>query len=352
MSSQPLSIHVIGCGLIGTSIALALQEAGYRVSVQDINPEHVKQAEDMGIEATQGASIDLVFVCVPPSAAASTLNDSFARFPGALFLDVSSVRGSILDSLESSLCESGRVMGAHPMAGREVSGPGAARADLFQDRTWVLTSGSQESQEIAAAVIADMGGNVVSMEPKDHDRAVALVSHAPQLVSSALAAQLVDAANSDLAISGAGLGDTIRIAGSDPKLWGDILQGNAKEVSQVLRKVSQELAELSSALEVQDRNRVELTLRAGNQGKARIPGKHGGRANEFEAVNVMISDKPGSLADLFAVVGKLDINLEDVRIEHVMGRPSGIVQLYVPAGEPQALEIGLQDMNFDTRGRQ
>ena len=66
----------------------------------------------------------------------------------------------------------------------------------------------------------------------------------------------------------------------------------------------------------------------------------------------MISDKPGSLADLFAVVGKLDINLEDVRIEHVMGRPSGIVQLYVPAGESQALEIGLQDMNFDTRGRQ
>ena len=128
MSSEPLSIHVIGCGLIGTSIALALQEAGYRVSVQDINPEHVKQAENMGIEATQGASIDLVFVCVPPSAAASTLNDSFARFPGALFLDVSSVRGSILDSLESSLCESGRVMGAHPMAGREVSGPGAARA--------------------------------------------------------------------------------------------------------------------------------------------------------------------------------------------------------------------------------
>ena len=62
------------------------------MSVQDINPEHVKQAENMGIEATQGASIDLVFVCVPPSAAASTLNDSFARFPGALFLDVSSVQ--------------------------------------------------------------------------------------------------------------------------------------------------------------------------------------------------------------------------------------------------------------------
>lgn len=349
------NVHIIGCGLIGTSIALSLNKFGYAVSIEDINDEHVAQALRMGLpgnSAVKPAAPEIVFVCVPPSAAAQTLNEAFRTHADALLLDVSSVRSSIIAGLDRGLIESGRVMGAHPMAGREVAGPGAARADLFQDRIWVLTQGSAESNEQATKLVTDMGGAVVTMNPEDHDRAVALISHVPQLVSSTLAAQLLDADKSDLAISGSGLADAIRIAGSDPQLWGDILQGNAAEISRVLRKVSTELAELSIALEAHDRERVESTLRAGNEGKLRIPGKHGTGLNRFESVNVMISDQPGALAELFSGVGALNINLEDVRIEHVMGAPSGIVQLYVPAGQSEALDRGLQDLGFDTRGRQ
>lgn len=349
------SVHIIGCGLIGTSIALSLNKFGYTVTIEDINSDHVEQALHMGLpeaSAVKHHRPEIVFICVPPSVAAKTLNEAFRSNEGALFLDVSSVRNSIIAQLDIDLIESGRVMGAHPMAGREVAGPGAARADLFQDRIWVLTQGSPDSQEQATKLISDMGGSVVAMNPQDHDRAVALISHVPQLVSSTIAAQLLEADQSDLAISGSGLADAIRIAGSDPRLWGDILQGNAVEISRVLRKVSTELAELSLALETDDRERVEYTLRAGNEGKLRIPGKHGTGQNQFESVNVMISDKPGALAELFSGVGSLNINLEDVRIEHVMGAPSGIVQLYVPAGQSEALDQGLQDQGFDTRGRQ
>jgi prephenate dehydrogenase len=349
------SVHIIGCGLIGTSIALSLNKSGYTVTIEDINSDHVTQALQMGLPKDAAAKQvvpEIVFICVPPSAAAKTLNEAFRNNEGALLLDVSSVRNSIIAELDAELIQSGRVMGAHPMAGREVAGPGAARADLFQDRVWVLTQGSAESQGQASKLIADMGGAVVTMSPQDHDRAVALISHVPQLVSSTLAAQLLEAEQSDLAISGSGLADAIRIAGSDPKLWGDILQGNAVEISRVLRKVSTELAELSLALETEDRERVEYTLRAGNEGKLRIPGKHGTGQNRFESVNVMISDQPGALAELFSGVGSLNINLEDVRIEHVMGAPSGIVQLYVPAGQSEALDQGLQEQGFDTRGRQ
>lgn len=349
------SVHIIGCGLIGTSIALSLHESDHPVTIEDINPDHVAQALNLGLQpinSVQQRQPEIVFICVPPSAAAKTLNQAFQKFEGALLLDVSSVRNSIIDDLDMELNQSGRVMGAHPIAGREVAGPGAARADLFQDRIWVLTQGNKESQAQATEVISAMGGGVVTMDPKDHDRAVALISHVPQLVSSALAAQLLEADQSDLAISGSGLADSIRIAGSDPNLWGDILQGNATEISRVLRKVSIELAELSMALETRDRERIEQTLRAGNEGKLRIPGKHGTGQNRFESVNVMISDQPGALAELFAGVGLLNINLEDVRIEHVMGAPSGIVKLYVPTGESEALDLGLQDQGFDTRGRQ
>lgn len=355
------SVHIIGCGLIGTSIALSLRKSGYKVSAEDLSADHVAQALGLGVSATLSMleteerpdqRAEVVFICVPAGVAAETISTAYARFNSALILDVSSVRGSILDSLDVELTSSGRVMGAHPMAGREVAGPGAARADLFQDRTWVLTQGSEPSQAMAAMVISDMGGGLVTMDPADHDRAVALVSHVPQLVSSALAAQLIKAEQSDLAISGSGLGDTIRIAGSDPNLWGDILQGNATEISRVLRQVSLELAELSIALDTKDRLRIEQTLRAGNEGRARIPGKHGSGSNRFESVSVRISDRPGALAELFAGIGVLDINLEDVRIEHVMGRPSGIVQLFVPTGESEGLESGLYQSGFDTRGRQ
>ncbi len=169
------SVHIIGCGLIGTSIALSLHESGYDVSVEDINPDHVAQACDLGLQARTSshqsqAQPEIVFICVPPSAAAKTLNEAFQKFEGALLLDVSSVRGSIIDELDVELTNSGRVMGAHPMAGREVAGPGAARADLFQDRIWVLTQGSEASQAQATKVIADMGGGIVTMDPKDHDR--------------------------------------------------------------------------------------------------------------------------------------------------------------------------------------
>lgn len=349
------NVHIIGCGLIGTSIALSLNKFGYSVTIEDINSDHISQALQMGLSqanAVKAQRPEIVFICVPPSAAADILNKAFRDNESALFLDVSSVRNSIIAELDIELTQSGRVMGAHPIAGREVAGPGAARADLFQDRIWVLTQGSAESQAQASKLISDMGGAVVTMNPQDHDRAVALISHVPQLISSTLAAQLLEADQSDLAISGSGLADAIRIAGSDPQLWGDILQGNAVEISRVLRKVSTELAELSLALETHDRERVEYTLRAGNEGKLRIPGKHGTGQNRFESVNVMISDQPGALAELFSGVGSLNINLEDVRIEHVMGAPSGIVQLYVPVGQSEALERGLQDQGFDTRGRQ
>ncbi len=349
------SVHIIGCGLIGTSIALSLNKCGYSVSIEDINSDHVRQALHMGLPETSAVKQqrpEIVFVCVPPSAAAQTLNEAFRTYGKSLLLDVSSVRNSIIEELDVELTQSGRVMGAHPMAGREVAGPGAARADLFQNRIWVLTQGNSESQAQATELVTHMGGAVVTMNPEDHDRAVALISHVPQLVSSTLAAQLLDADQIDLSISGAGLADSIRIAGSDPQLWGDILQGNAAEISRVLRKVSIELDELSTALETRDRERVELTLRAGNEGKLRIPGKHGTGQNRFESLNVMISDQPGALAELFSGVGALNINLEDVRIEHVMGAPSGIVQLFVPVGQSEVLEQGLQDQGFDTRGRQ
>lgn len=357
-----MRIHVIGTGLIGASIALAAQSAGHSVTGEDTNADHVEHCTRLGLSVFDSSAArtdselhpDLVFVAVPPRSAANVMVSAHERFTNATISDVTSVKSTVLEQVASRLGNSPRVIGAHPMAGREVSGPGAARADLFEDRIWVITPTHKSDPrrvEQLSEFIENLGSSSVTMTGTDHDRVVALVSHTPQILASVMAAQLNDASESDLAISGTGLADVIRIAGSDPQLWCDILQGNSEYVGAVLDGVIAQLTSVKQSLAEHDDQGLKSVLEQGNRGKNKVPGKHGEKARIFESVNVMISDQPGALAALFNAAGTLGVNLEDVRIEHVMGRRSGIVQLVVSATQSEKLEQGLATLNFDTRGR-
>lgn len=348
-------VHVIGCGLIGASIALALAKNSIDVTVADVNPEHLDIARSMGLHVHNHQVFpDIVFVCVPPTQAARVLATASSDFPDATITDVTSVKSAVLASAAELGVDSGRFVSAHPMAGREVSGPRAARSDLFEDRVWVVTpTASSEPHRVRSVehIIELMGSSWVQMSAEHHDRVVALVSHAPQILSSILASELADQESQDLAISGAALSDMTRIAASDPVLWKEILLANSTEVIEVMDSVISSMNKLRAAIDSGDSSVIEELLIRGNQGRARVPGKHGGEHVSFESVNVMVSDKPGALAELFTAAGALKVNLEDVRIEHVMGRPSGIVQLFVRQGEARILEDGLESLGFDTRGR-
>lgn len=350
------SVHIIGTGLIGTSLALALVNKGCTVTGEDLNPEHAQIARNIGLNIPEVASEpEVVFVCVPPAQAAEVIAQASRRFPGATISDVTSVKGSVIRAAIELGADTTRMVSAHPMAGREVSGPRSARADLFEDRSWVITplrdtDGARLEQMRALVELLD--GTLVEMAAEDHDRVVALVSHTPQILASLLAGQLVDRDPRELAISGAALTDMIRIAGSDPQLWQEILLANSGEVVQVIDSVLESLVDLRESIAQRDAARVEAVIRRGNIGKSHVPGKHGGVPVPFETLNVMITDKPGALAELFTAVGDLEVNLEDVRIEHVMGKPSGIVQLFVGQGQASVLEAGLVAKGFDTRGRE
>lgn len=348
------TVHIIGTGLIGTSLALALRAKGCLVTGEDLNPEHTQIARNIGLsEPTPDLQPDLVFVCVPPAQAAEVIAQASGRFPSATISDVTSVKESVIQSAIALGADPARLVSAHPMAGRETSGPRAARADLFEDRAWVITpvDGSDMHRiEQVRSIVELVNGTSMEMKAEQHDRVVALVSHTPQILSTILAGQLVDQDPQELAISGSGLSDMIRIAGSDPRLWQEILVANSHEVVGALDSVIKSMSDFRDSIARHDAVEVEEVIRRGNRGKERIPGKHGGALVTFEALNVMISDKPGALAELFTAVGDLDVNLEDVRIEHVMGKPSGIVQLYVRQGQAAVLEAGLDSKGFDTRG--
>jgi prephenate dehydrogenase len=179
---------------------------------------------------------------------------------------------------------------------------------------------------------------------------VALCSHAPQVVASLLAGQLVAASAVDVSVAGPGVRDTTRIAGSDPELWAQILLANADHVAVHLALFSEDMEAFRSALAEGDAQRLRSLLARGVEGRERLPGKHGGEAGRYATVSVVIEDAPGQLAALFHRAGEADVNLEDVRIEHTLGRLRAIAHLVVRPEAEQRLRGSLVEGGWTLRG--
>ncbi|KQX54957.1 MULTISPECIES: prephenate dehydrogenase [unclassified Streptomyces] len=355
---------VIGTGLIGTSAAMALAGRGVTVHLRDHDPARAGTAAALGAGTDEDPEgpVDLVIVAVPPAHVAGTLAEAMNAGLGRGYLDVASVKGGPKRDLEARGLDLAAYIGTHPMAGKERSGPLAATADLFEGRPWVLTPTRDTDTEVlnlALELVALCKAVPVVMDADAHDRAVALVSHTPQLVSSMVAARLEEADESAVRLCGQGIRDVTRIAASDPRMWIDILSANPGPVADVLSGVAADLDEtvralrsLQSADEEKRRDGVsgvEDVLRRGNAGRARVPGKHGAAPTVYETVAVLISDRPGELARIFADAGRAGVNVEDVRIEHATGQQAGLVQLMVEPSAAAALGAALQERGWSLR---
>ncbi|RLU92044.1 prephenate dehydrogenase [Streptomyces griseocarneus] len=340
---------VIGTGLIGTSVALALQGRGVQVHLADHDLDRARTAAALGAGTDEEPSgrVDLAVVAVPPAHVATTLAEAIRAGRARGYLDVASVKGGPRRELEALGCDLTGYIGTHPMAGRERSGPLAGTADLFEGRPWVLTPTGETDTEVlnlALELVALCRAVPVVMDADAHDRAVALVSHTPQLVSSMVAARLQDADETAVRLCGQGIRDVTRIAASDPRMWLDILSANPGPVAEILSAVAADLDETVRALRALEKGDeegreggaagIEDVLRRGNAGRSRVPGKHGAAPASYETVTVLIGDQPGELARIFADAGRAGVNIEDVRIEHATGQQAGLIQLMV---EPRAV---------------
>jgi prephenate dehydrogenase len=356
------SAIVIGTGLIGTSVALALRGHGVTVWLTDLDSESLRLAASLGagdpLPVPSAFPADLAVFAVPPMAVAATLADAQAKRLARVYTDVASVKGLPVDQARAAGCDMTSFVPGHPLAGRERSGPAAARADLFLGRTWALCPSADtaaEAVETVTELIRLCGGDLVTTDPATHDQWVALISHAPHVVASAMAARLGRAAPEALALAGQGLRDTTRIAAGDPRLWRQILGANAAPVAEVLAAVAADLAEAARALAedtdqaVADKAVTDL-LERGRAGVARIPGKHGEAPRPFAVVQVVIRDQPGELARLFDAAGDVGVNIEDIRIEHSPGLPVGAAELSVRPAEVPALIAAMEKGGWHARG--
>jgi prephenate dehydrogenase len=346
----PATVVVIGAGLIGTSVALALRARGARVWLSDRDLAAAQLAVDMGAgellpaAGPSGGPADVAVLAVPPATVAPELAAAQARRLAGCYTDVASVKELPLSRAREIGCDLASYVPGHPLSGRERSGPAAARADLFLGRPWVLCPVPQTSLAAltaATGLASACGAQPVRLSAAEHDRWVALVSHVPHLVAAAMAARLEQAPDGALTLAGQGLRDVTRIAAGDPGLWTQILTANASPAAEILTLVARDLQAAAAALagiaggDGDALKQLTGLLERGGSGVARIPGKRGGPAPDYAVVQVVIPDRPGELARLFDAADEAGINIEDVGIEHSPGLPAGVAELSV---RPEAVE--------------
>ena len=363
----PSPVRIVGSGLLGASLGLRLRQLGARVQLEDASPASAALARDLGagdIATADSPAPQLVVVATPPDVSGDVVKASLDRFPEAVVTDVASVKARIVGEVAGHPGAE-RYAGSHPMAGRERSGAIAADADLFVGRPWVITPvgglqgksagggrpprGEEAVRAVQRLALA-VGSLPVVMDAAAHDTAAAVVSHMPQLIASLVAGELRSAPAQALELAGQGLRDDSRIAHSDSRLWAAIIAGNAPAVAASLRGVAKNLDALIAALDGGEEDPfapgvlagVSSAIRRGNDGVARIPGKHGGAPRRYAGVFVLVPDEPGRLGRLLTEVGQIGVNIEDLQLEHSLNQKVGRAMISVLPGQAMRLAVALE----------
>jgi prephenate dehydrogenase len=278
--SAPLSFDkaaVIGAGLIGGSIGMALRQHGLARRVvavarsdETLRLAVVRGAADQATSALSEAvaGADLVVLAAPVSLIIEHLGLlADAADPDALVTDVGSVKAPVVAAAETTLPHPQRFVGGHPLAGSERKGISAARADLLEQATWVLTPTAVTAEDALVKtqhLVTRLGAKPLLLSPQEHDELLARTSHLPHLVAAALVNVVADCAKGreeTIEVIGRGFLDTTRVAGGNASLWADIALANADELLAALREMNAGLENLTAALTARNREELERLLR-------------------------------------------------------------------------------------------
>jgi prephenate dehydrogenase len=274
---QLKTVTIVGVGLIGGSIGLALRQRGLAQNVVGVGRRQssLRTARQMGAVTTTTVQLakgvvgaELIVVCSPVGLIVEQVCEAAESCPeGTLITDAGSTKQSIVDALDGRLPRGVRFLGSHPLAGSEKSGPAAATADLFEGRVAILTPTKNtraEDYDLLADFWSALGSVVVKMSPEEHDQALALTSHLPHAVASSLAAAIPE---SLFRLSGTGLLDTTRIASGDPQLWSQIFLTNRQNVLAGMERFTAQLAALADAIRRGDAEALQHILAQGKDNR-------------------------------------------------------------------------------------
>jgi prephenate dehydrogenase len=352
MSSSRLGGHVaiIGTGLIGGSLALALRagDPELRVVGYDPNPGTSEEAVRRGAISAHAASAaaaaggaGVVWLASPVERIGEVCTDLAGSVgPRAVVTDVGSAKEEAVRRGEAAFGD--RFVGGHPMAGSERHGIDAADAALFDDAWWILTPTERTSSDAystVAGLVARVGAKPVALAPTTHDALIARLSHLPQLTASALVEVAVAAGEKDalLGLAAGGFRDVTRIAASNPDLWVGILRSNRVAVLDALEGMRGRLAQVAALIEsgAWDELRARLETARSARSELFVKREFGGPPVNL---SLMVPDRPGLLAEVTTAAGELGVNIEDLRIVHSTEGGRGRLELVV-AGEKAASDL-------------
>lgn len=339
---------MVGTGLIGTSVALALRARGWRVTGFDQDQRAAEEALALGALDQLGEDRDaeLVVVATPASAVAGLVHRALerSRCPDELVVtDVASVKAEIAAAVDDR-----RFVPGHPMAGSEQEGAAGADPELFVGATWVLTPG-EKTDAVAfrrlAGVVSALGAEVLAMRPSLHDELVAVVSHVPHLVAAALMTVAAERSESDqalLKLAAGGFRDMTRVAAGSAAIWPDICVANRDAIRATLAAVVERLEALGSLVAEEDRDGVRTILERARHARRNLPSRLAPTA-ELVELRVPVADRPGALAAVTGVAGDLGVDIADLEIAHSAEGAAGVLVMIVPAADAERLRKELAD---------
>ena len=346
-SSGPARAAIVGTGLIGASIGLALRAHGWHVSGIDADERRAKEALAHGAldEVGPDAAAAITFVATPVSSVASLARRALAAGAGVV-TDVGSVKGPIVAAVASP-----RFIGGHPMAGSEQEGLEGAAAELVVGATWVLTPTEATDADAYAtvrSVVSTLGAEVVATSPDRHDALVALVSHVPHLVAATLMGLAAEGAEEHallLRLAAGGFRDMTRIAAGHPGIWPDICAENRTAIVGALDTLLGALAGMRHVVDAGDRAGLLRALEAARAARTNLPTAVAHPENLLE-VRVPVADRPGVLAEVTTLAGELAVNIADLEIAHSAEGERGVLLLVVDAQDAERLRLALVERGY------
>jgi prephenate dehydrogenase len=343
----PRRANVIGLGLVGGSIGLALRERGWHVSGDDIDAATLTRATEIGALDEPGldAGAEITFVAVPVLAVADQVRRALTDTDGVV-TDVGSVKASVC-----AACDDPRFVGGHPMAGSELEGLGGADGAMFNGAVWVLTPVAHSDDATFAkvtSIVASLGAEVVALAPQRHDEVVAVVSHVPHLTAATLmglAAERAEEHAALLRLAAGGFRDMTRIASGHPDIWLDICAENRDAIVSALDGLIGGLSHVRHVIEHDDRNELHARLAHAREARTNLPSRITDPEQVAE-VRIPIPDRPGAAAEVFTLAAELGVNIASFEVVHMAESNRGVAVMLVDADVTDLFRGGLLARGF------
>jgi len=339
--------NVLGLGLIGGSICVALRDRGWVISGDDNDQGRVAEALSRGIISAAGLdpAAEITFVAVPVMAVVDQVRRALVETSGVV-TDVGSVKAAVCGAIGDA-----RFIGGHPMAGSELEGLDGADPDLFAGAVWVLTptSGTSDAAfSTVAAIVNDLGAEVVGLDPARHDELVAVVSHVPHLTAATLMGVAGSRATEHAALlrlAAGGFRDMTRIASGHPAIWLDICNENREAIVATLTMLIDGLSSMKSIVAEGDRAQLLARLTTAREARSNLPSRIK-MPSELSEVRIPIPDRPGAAAEVFTLAAEIGVNIANFEVVHSVEGDRGVAVVLVDSANAELFRGGLLARGF------